>query len=71
MPAEKSPKACLYAALSNAISVAKCANIQIIDSILKQYKCIHFYFNTSPKREKYLEYSVQLRCQDKYKKKKP
>ena len=44
------------------LSLATSCKIPIIDNILKTYKAVTIFFNTSPKREGLLEHIVHLRC---------
>ena len=52
---EKSPKACVTHCFSHNLnlSIAQCANIQVINNIIEQYKALQIYFQTSPKRKSF------------------
>ena len=40
------------------LSVASTCKLSVVDNILEKYKSLQIYFNSSPKREKLLEYVV-------------
>ena len=60
---DKSPKACVTHCRSHNLnlSIAHCANIQVINNIIEQYKALQIYFQTSPKRKSLSEHIVSLR----------
>ena len=42
------------------LSFASTCKLPIVDNVLEKYKSLQIYFNSSPKREKLLEYTVSL-----------
>ena len=42
------------------LSLASKCKLPIVDNVLEKYKSLQIYFNSSPKREKLLEYIVSL-----------
>ena len=46
------------------LSIAHCANIQVTNNIIEQYKALQIYFQTSPKRKSLSEHIVSLRHHD-------
>ena len=63
---DKSPKACVNHCCSHNLnlSIAQCANIQVINNVVEKYKASQNYFQTSQKIKSFLEHIVSLHLHD-------
>ena len=63
---DKSPKGCVNHCCSHnlSLSIAQCANIQVINNVVERYKASQNYFQTSQKIKSFLEHIVSLHLHD-------